>query len=280
MEEKREPMLVVAVGFMGAGKTYTTSETVEDYIRDGAGGRKGRPVLAFDPNVEDSYQNYKPIDFDITIDDEYSRGEQIRNIRAPGRYRILPYKKNRQPMTTTEMVKTTMTICKFYRGGLLVLEDINKYTAWTYKQDVIGMLMGLRHLDVDLILHFQNLRFLPTRVWPNMTYLRWHKQSDPISKYKNRISNYELYAIAEEIVNINYVRNKYFYLWLNNLRECFEGIGFEQFREGATAYLRKNPAVLKRIMQEIDENGKKKYSDMNQAMSGFINDTSEKYLRQ
>lgn len=277
MSEAREPMMVAAIGFMGVGKTYTTRQTVDEYVRN-IDGHKARPVLAFDPNAEESYSDYKPIDFDVAEENDYKRGAQIRNIKAPGKYRILPYKKNREPMSITDMVKTAVTICRYFRNGLLILEDINKYTGYAYKQDLVGMFIGLRHLGVDLILHFQNLRAVPTRIWTNMTYLRWHKQSDAIFKYKNRISNFELFSIAEQIVNIKYAQDIHYYLWLNNLQGKIEGVSMEDFKTGAKNYLLKNPAVLSRLQQEINESGQKKYKNANEAMTGFIDEKTKEYL--
>jgi hypothetical protein len=276
--EFREPCMVTAIGFMGVGKTYTTNETVNDYIKSGPSGWRGRPVLAFDPNVEESYHDFKALDFDVTEKNEFKRAMQISAIKAPGKYRILPYKKNRQPMTTAEMVITAVTICKFYRNGLLILEDINKYTGYSYKQDLVGMFIGLRHLGVDLILHFQNLRAVPTRIWGNMTYLRWHKQSDAIIKYKERISNFELFSIAEQIVDLKYQTDEHYYLWLNNLKNKLEGVSPEDFKDGATNYLLKNPNVIYKLMKEIDISGQKKYKSTNEAMSGFIEAKSREYL--
>jgi hypothetical protein len=276
--EFREPFMVAVIGFMGVGKTYTTMETVNDYIKNGPFGWRGRPVLAFDPNVEESYHDFKALDFDVTEKNEFKRAIQIAATKAPGKYRILPYKKNRQPMTTTEMVTTAVTICKFYRNGMLILEDINKYTGYSYKQDLIGMFMGLRHLGVDLVLHFQNLRAVPTRIWQNMTYLRWHKQSDPIFKIKGRISNFELFSIAEQIVDLKYQTNEYYYLWLNNLKGKIEGVPLEDFKAGATNYMLKNSSVIYKLTNELGSDGQRRYKSNTEAMNGFIEEKAREYL--
>jgi hypothetical protein len=181
-------------------------------------------------------------------------------------------------MTTTELVTTAITICKFYRNGMLILEDINKYTGYSYKQDLVGMFIGLRHLGVDLVLHFQNLRAVPSRIWQNMTYLRWHKQSDSIFKIKDRIGNFELFAIAEQIVDYKYQSDEHYYLWLNNLKNRMEGVPPEDFREGATRYLLANPAVLSRLKSEINADGSKKYKSTQEAINGFIESKSQQYL--
>lgn len=268
----------VAVGFMGVGKTYTTGRLIDDYVKNGANGWEARPVLVFDTNAEAQYSDFKPIDFDVTQANDFKRAIQIRNIRAPGKYRILPYRKDRTPMTTSDMVVTAVTVCKHFRNGLLVLEDINKYTGYSYKQDLIGMFMGMRHLGVDLILHFQSLRAVPTRIWTNMTFLRWHKQADPIFKFKDRIANFELFSIAEEIVNVNYVRDQHYYLYVHNLKHKLIGVSEEQFREGATAYILRNRPELGRLTSDINTDGSKKYKGTKDAIDSFIEQKAKQYL--
>jgi hypothetical protein len=277
--EFREPCMEVAIGFQGSGKTYTTSKLVDDYVKNGPDGWKARPVLVFDPNAEETYDDFKAIDFDVTQVGEYKRAEQISKIKLPGKYRILPYKKNRQPMTTSEMVTTAVTICKFYRNGLLILEDINKYTGYSYKQDLVGMFIGLRHLGVDLILHFQTLRAVPTRIRSNMTYLRWHKQSDPIAEFKERISNLELYSIAEQIVDYKYQTDIYYYLYISVLNKKLLNVTPEDFKEGATNYLLNNMNILTRMTKQLNLDGSRKYKSREEAVNAFIEQKAKMYLQ-
>lgn len=284
MPELREPSFEVVIGFKGVGKTYTTNAIIDDYIKTQPGGRKGRPVLVFDTNNEycdsNGYHGFKAIDFDVTEKNEYKRSEQIRKIQAPAKYRILPYKKDRTPMTINELVTTASTIVKYYRNGLLVLEDINKYTLSSYKQEFVGMFIGLRHLGVDLVAHFQTLRAIPPKVWGNMNYLRWHKQSDRIFKYKNRIDNFELFSIAECIVDHKYQTDQRYYLWISVLEEKLIGVTPEDFKEGCREYLNAHPQEIGKLMNYIDETGGKKYKDNNTAINGFIEKKAKQYLSQ
>jgi hypothetical protein len=279
----REPSLEVAIGFKGVGKTFTTNQIIEQYIQSGPDGRKGRPVLVFDINAEycesAGYPGYKAIDFDVLEKNEFKRSEQIRKITVPGKYRILPYKKNRQPMNTSEMVITAITICNYFRNGMLVLEDINKYTLSTFKQDLVGMFIGLRHLGVDLVIHFQTLRAIPPKIWGNMNYLRWHKQSDSIMKYKQRVDNFELYAIAEKIVERQYQTNQRYYLWVSNMEEKLIKVTPEEFKQGCIDYLSSYPGELSRMMNSIDLEGNKKHKSNQEAISEFISSRSARYLK-
>lgn len=276
MIELREPTLEVAIGFRGVGKTYTLNEIAEDYIK-----KLRRPVLVFDVNNEYGSSNlpgYKPIDFDILEPNEYIRSEQIRNIKAPGKYRILPFKKNRQPMSARELLLTGQTILAYYRNGMMVLEDINKYTASNFKQEFIGTFIGLRHLGVDLVVHFQSLHAIPPKVWDNMEYLRWHKCSEKIVKYKRHISNFELFSIAECVVDTNYQRDQHYYLWLNTMNEKLINVSPEDFKHGCIEYLNSHPRELNRLMGHINDDGSKKYKDKQTAIAGFAETKAKQYL--
>lgn len=279
----REPSMEVVIGFKGVGKTYTTNQIIDNYIKNGTDGRKGRPVLVFDINNEYSdsngYYGYKAIDYDVTEPNEFKRAEQVRNIKAPGKYRILPFKKNKQPMSTSELVVTALTIVRYFRNGMLVLEDINKYTLSSYKQDLVGMFIGLRHLGVDLVVHFQALRAIPPRIWSNMNFLRWHKQNDKIFKYKNRIDNFELFSIAEQIVDYKYQTDQRYYLWVSVLEDRLINVTPEDFKQGCTLYLSAHANELAKLMNHIDTEGTKKYKSQQEAVTAFIESRQKKYLR-
>jgi len=280
----REPSFEVVIGFKGVGKTYTTNGVIESYIKNDPSGWKGRPALVFDVNNEfcdsNGYYGYKAIDFDVTETNEFKRSQQIRNITAPGKYRILPYKKNGQPMTINELMVTASTIVKYYRNGMLLLEDMNKYALSNFKQEFVGMFIGLRHLGVDLVAHFQSLRAIPPKVWSDMNYLRWHKQSEKIFKYKNRITNLELFSIAEAIVDYKYSIDPHYYLWISTMQEKLINVTPEDFRKGCIAYLQYNRHEISSLMHHVDfeGDGKRKYKNEKEAVEAFIQTKSKAYL--
>ncbi len=277
--EYREPTLEVAIGFRGVGKTYTFDKICDDYIKN-----LRRPVLVFDVNNEytesNKYYGYKAIDFNALEPNEFKRSEQIRNIKVPGRYRIIPMKKNRQPMTTRELLITATTIVAYFRNGMVLLEDINKYNGSHFKQEFIGTFVGLRHLGVDLVLHFQSLHAIPPKVWDGMEYLRWHKCAEKIVKYKQHVTNFELFSIAEAIVDSEYSKgNTRFFLWVNALGNKIEGVTQEQFTNGCRNFLQYNPSVINGMMNNIDlEGGKKKYGSRLDAINDFVKIKSQEFL--
>lgn len=279
----REPTFEVVIGFKGVGKTFLTNQIIDSYVTNGDNGRKGRPALVFDVNNEfcdsNGYYGYKAIDFDVTEKDDYIRSEQIRNIKVAGKYRIVPYKKNGQPMTINELMKTASTIVQYYRNGLLLLEDFNKYALSNFKTDFVGMFIGLRHMGVDLIAHFQSLRAIPPKVWSEMGYLRWHKQSEKIYKYRNRVSNLELFLLAEEIVDYKYQTDRRYHLWVSTMENRLINVTQDDMRQGCIRYLSNNPGEITKMMNHIDLEGVKKYNNTQQAINGFIEEKTALYLK-
>jgi len=273
MSDLREPSALIAIGFKGVGKTYTTKAEIEKYVmNDAATGRKARPVLVFDVNGE--YEGYTAVDFDIDEPNEAIRSAEIKKIQAPGKYRIVAYKKNRQLMNASEMYTTVISICNAYRNGLLVLEDINKYMLSNVKIDIVSTLIGLRHHGTDLIIHYQSLRAIPPRMWGNMNFLRWHKQSDGIDKYKNRLDNYELFKIGERIIEAKYLEDKYFYFWVDMLGEKLIGVSDLDFEKAALEYLGVTPGALRERERLLTlNNGNKK-----DAAKNFIEQKKKQYL--
>ena len=273
----REPTLEVAIGFRGVGKTFTFDQFSDEYVK-----LQRRPILVFDVNNEFENGNrlfgYKAIDYDAAEKNEYIRSEQIRKIIAPGKYRIIPYKKNRQPMTTNELLTTATTIVSYFRNGLVLLEDLNKYTNSHFKQEFIGTFIGLRHVGVDLVLHFQSLHAIPPKVWDGMQHLRWHKCAEKIIKYKGHATNYEMFAIAEAIVDYKYRDNQRFFLYLDALRNRIQATP-EDFKKGCEIYLSQNPRALKDLLTHIDlSTGGKKYKSQGEAVQEFIKSKQEEYL--
>jgi hypothetical protein len=272
----REPICIIAIGFKGIGKTYTTKEEVNSYIKnDPSTGRKARPVLVFDVNGE--YDDYKAIDFDIEEPDERIRGAEIRKIKMPGKYRVVSYKKNHDLMSPAEMYATVITISKYFRGGLLILEDINRYMVYNVKIDMVGLLIGLRHYGVDLTIHFQSMRAIPRRFWGNTDILRLHKQAESIDSYRDKVNNYELFKIAEIIVDARHQQDKYYKLWIDILNNKLINIDERTFSFACRQYLAMNNRVIRSRLNYIEEDGTKKYSDSLNATSSFIEEKWQQY---
>ena len=86
------------------------------------------------------------------------------------------------------------------------------------KVDIIGLLVGLRHKGVDLIVHYQGSRAIPPRMWAAASFIRIHKDTDELDnpEIKKKVATYELCKLGEIIVDEQYKRgNKYYYVCTN-----------------------------------------------------------------
>ena len=140
----------------------------------------------------------------------------------------------------------------YYRGGLLVLEDINKYLTETKDAKIIGALTTNRHRDLDIYIHLQSLSALTTRMWQNCNVIRFHYQLDDIDRYKARIPFYELLKIAQLMVNEKYFNgDERFFCYVmcqqNKIKGAFSK---KDFIVACRMYLELHPAKVKSIMQK------------------------------
>lgn len=274
----REPSIEIVIGFKGVGKTYTTKRIVESYIMNDPGtGRTGRPVVVFDVNGE--YDDYKAIDYDVLEPNEMKRVMNLQKVSGPGKYRIVAYKKDRSLMSPNEKYKVLIDLAKYYRGGLLILEDINSYMMSNVKIDVVAMLIGVRHLGTDLLIHYQSLRFIPPRMWANMNYLRWHKQSDGIDKYKNRLDNYELFKIAERISEKMYQTDIRYYFWVDKMGEKLIGVDELVFEKACLEYLAVTPGALRQREMLSKMTAPGEGGGKSNAVKAFVEEKKKQYLQ-
>lgn len=233
----REPQFIVATGKKGVGKTYITLKSIGRYVlSDPATGKKGRKVLIYDVNQE--YTQFKTIAIEDVARFSMSNIIEVR--------RILPITKDGKAMAIDEIVSLLNEILQNFRGGLLVLEDINRYLLDTRTPEIIGMLATNRHRDLDVICHLQSLSPMTTRMWQNCSVVRFHCQIDDIYRYKNRIPNYELFKIAQHLVN-NKFEEGYtrFFCYVYNEENLIKGkYTKSDFKKACIEYLTENPRVV------------------------------------
>jgi hypothetical protein len=204
----REPKLGAVVGKKGVGKSFTTAKMLEQYVRgDIAKGIAGRRVLIFD--VNDEYSGVQAI--------------SVQNVKAFSAHpiveirRIRPLHENGQQMTLNQLADVLMVILQEYRGGLLLIEDINKYISDSLPNDLIGAICTNRHIDLDIIMHFQSIGRLTPKIWQNLNWIRFHKNGDSVEKHEKKLDDkYEICKIAEHMVNQQYFKgNNRYYLYVD-----------------------------------------------------------------
>ena len=269
MESRREPILMCATGKKGVGKTFTTMNLIKSYVKGNKKtGKKPRKVLIYDINME--YTDFKVISVkDVS---KFSRQSKI-EIR-----RVLPIMDNGKMASLSDMLSILNMIIENFRGGMLILEDINRYLIQSKTTDVIGLLATNRHRDLDIVCHFQSLSALDPRMWQNTTFVRFHYQIDDIKRYAQRVPNFEMFKIAQCLVEYRYLKknDKRFYCYIacdeNYITGNFTKFDFEI---ACNMFLEKNPKNVNDYQKKFGSG----LDSRKKAIQMLIKDLNEKYYQ-
>ena len=210
----REPKLGVAVGKKGIGKSYTTEQVMAQYVQ-GNQNAKPRRVLILD--VNDEYEAVKAIAIkDIALFSLHPKIEARR---------IRPYNEDGSKMGLRDIADVLFICLENYRGGLLLIEDINKYVSDHLPNDVVGAICTNRHSDLDIVMHFQSIGRVTPKIWQNLNWLRFHKNSDSVDRHQKKFQDkYDFLKIAEIMINQQYFDGeKYFHLYVDLDEEIILG---------------------------------------------------------
>lgn len=244
--KKREPLMEVVTGMKGVGKTFRTIEETKAYMK-----KLRRKAIVFDVNApfEQSYSEagWKAVEL-----------KNIRRLRAVTGRRVIPILPNGETMTIEEKRQVLAYMLENYKYGKLIIEDFNNYCESTKGTDIKGVLIKARHIDLDTTLHVQSLSVVDTTMWQNLNLVRFHPQGDEIFRYKSRIPKYELFQIAEFIVNEQYFlhENKHYFVYVNNTQSQIIGANLMQFRNACNQYLNMYPKVRVNICRQFNINPK------------------------
>ena len=274
----RQPKITIACGRRATGKTIETVELIYRYVNGNqAMGIPGRKALIYD--VNDEFGNFKWKDGTIHSikrlnfkDIPTFTKQPVAEVR-----RIAPYWDDGRRLTISDMSEGLGIILNHYRDGLLLVEDINKYTNHHMKQDLIGSLATIRQARIDLIAHYQLVGMAASPKIIGMTnYIRLHKTFDSIEKHKIRFADKaEIMQIAENIVdrrytwgmnnNINNENGKFFSLYVDMEYGKIKGIFSEEEAKAAIHRYIGDGSVIRKMLNIRDRSGKKIYSNYAQA---------------
>lgn len=243
----REPKLLVAVGKKSVGKSFATKKMMQDY----AYVNPKRRVLIID--VNDEYSDIKAIRIqDVAIFSVHPMVE-IRRIR--------PFMDDGKKMTLDDIASTLFIVLETYRNGLLLVEDINKYISDTMPNDLVGAICTNRHIGVDIIMHYQSIGRITSKVWQNLNIIRMHKITDSVKRHKHKYEDkYEYLSIAELIINKQYESgNKHFFLYVDIDDEKVYGAFTQaQYEEAMNAFIQMNYSqIISPMLNARNEQGKK-----------------------
>lgn len=244
--------MILASGMKRVGKTYQTCHEIQEYITPTA-TKEARKFLIFDVNGEfnDTQIRENNCTFSakvLSIDD---LPQWIMQKRVEVR-RILALDKDGRRLGTTQIVERLNIILYHVRGCGLLLEDINKYLIGNGSVDVIGMMCTNAHADLDIYIHLQTLSKVSTTMWQNSAVVRFHRQIDRVSRYKDRLTNPELYFIAQKLVDLQFKSNKRFFCYIYNELNFIKGkFSLFDFRVACLGYLYDNPSKIKEYQQRL-----------------------------
>jgi len=251
----REPKLGVAVGKKGVGKTFITTKMINSYVRGNPKkGVKPRRALVLD--VNDEFVQYKAL-----------RLRDVKKFSAHPKIearRIRPFNDDGVRMTLKEIQDTLFTILNDFRGGLLLIEDINRYISDHLPNDLVGAICTNRHTDTDIIMHFQSIGRVTSKIWQNLNWVRFHKNTDSVDRHIKKFEDkFEYLKIAEMMINTQYYNgNNRFFLFVDVDSEKILGDFDKQLLNQAIddyieKYYRK---IISPMLQQRDLKGKKKYT--------------------
>jgi hypothetical protein len=203
----REAQLGIAVGKRGIGKTYTTIQIINQYILGFNGSSKPRRVLIMD--VNDEFTNIKGLKLsDVKLFSMHPKIEARR---------IRPFNADGSKMTLEDVCQALYYILENYKGGMLLIEDINKYLTHHFPKDVVGAICTNRHSDLDIIMHYQAIGKVPTTVWENANWIRFHKNNQSVDRHAKKFEDkYEMLKITECLVDFQYDNgNERFFAYLD-----------------------------------------------------------------
>lgn len=251
MSGLREPKLGVVVGRKGVGKTYETTRIIAKYVAGNPDrGILGRKVLIMD--INDEFQNIRPIEprhVTMFSAQTFIEARRIRPITPDGK-----------PISLDDFANILFQVLMDFKGGMLLLEDINGYVSDNMPNDLTGMICRMRHKDVDVIIHYQSMSRIQTKVHQNLNYIRYHKNTDSVSIPNNKkkiLDKYEMVQIAELIVNQQFTTNPRFHLYVDmDTEKILSTVSREQIIQAIDKYLDEyDRTALTRISKTMKPKG-------------------------
>lgn len=243
---EREPLLGAAVGKKGVGKTHATKQLINSYLAGNPRMKiKPRRVLILD--VNDEFSHIKAIALQDILRFSNNSIIEARRVRI--------WKPDGKKMTLKEIADTLFFILEYYRNGLLLIEDINKYVSDSLPNDLIGAICTQRHADVDIIMHFQSIGRLTPKIWGNLNWVRFHKNGESVHRHRNKFPDKEeVLKIAECMTNDEYAKgNIRFFNYVDLDSDKIKGAYSQRMLDNAIVkYIEENYAqVIKPMLSRV-----------------------------
>lgn len=251
--KERAAGMMVTTGVQGVGKTYQNMYIIKSYVSDKFFNKvRGRKCLIMDTNGEytkeqfarNDIENFNPKMIALRDIPEWSLSNIVECRRIDAKNLSIPEKK-----------KVLEYIIRYYKNGLLVVEDINTYILnVTHMEEIVGGLVNLRHRGVDMLISYQSLRAVEPRMYSNSRWMRLHYQQDNVNDIKGKIANLALYKIAEILVKTRYFNgDKRFFVYIHCFDNKIEGkFTKKEFLDATEKYININKREMKEYVEMND----------------------------
>lgn len=251
--KERAAGMMVTTGVQGVGKTYQNMYIIKSYVADKFFNKvRGRKCLIMDTNGEytkeqfsrNDIENFNPKMIALRDIPEWSLSNIVECRRIDAKNLSIPEKK-----------KVLEYIIRYYKNGLLVVEDINTYILnVTHMEEIVGGLVNLRHRGVDMLISYQSLRAVEPRMYSNSRWMRLHYQQDNVNDIKGKIANLALYKIAEILVKTRYFNgDKRFFVYIHCFDNKIEGkFTKKEFLDASEKYININKREMKEYVEMND----------------------------
>lgn len=251
----RECGMLVTCAAQGTGKTYQNKILICSYVKDKLDIKvRGRKCLILDTNGEyDTSEFGKDGIPPLTV-----KRIAVKDVKAWCRATNIPAECRRIDMKSLhidEKLAILDYVAQVARNILIVLEDINTIVLdITHMKNIVSSLVNLRHKAVDVIVSYQSLRAVEPRILANCRYLRLHYSIGNFDDIKGKLSEPEIFKVAQLIINKKYYTgDKRFFLYIHTNPHKIEGpFTKADFLEACGNYLKIN---RKRLRDEMEISG-------------------------
>lgn len=265
MEEQVQPNLggrecgmMATAAIQGGGKTYQNMHILAKYVKDKIDVKvRGRKCLIFDSNGEYTTEEFAK----NGIPDFTAKKIALKDVRNWSRDSRVPSECRRidaKSLNIAEKKEALEYVISNIVDCMLVMEDINTYiTKITHMEQIVGKIVSLRHIGVDVLISFQSIRAIEPRIWQNSRWVRLHFISDNIDEAKNKVTNYQLFKIAEIMIKLRYQKgDNRFFVYITGFGQKIEGaFSKNEWRIACERYLLLNKKDVKEeaLISEISE---------------------------
>lgn len=258
---KRSPILVIPTGAQDIGKSY---QSLRQAIYQAYVAKHKRKTLIFDTNNE--YAQYE-IENKIHYIKTIAHNEIIKygNSAMAEVRRIVPFRPNGLPMSPEEAEQLLIQVIELFRGGSLIIEDLNRLYGDSLPVSISGLLCNVRHRNCDVVFHLQSIARVLPKMLQNAKVIRFHYQLDTIANSAEKLKGeMEIYQIAEKLVTTEYDKggnNVRFFVYIYRMERKIKGAFSPKMLSTAIMeYISENQRILKPIIEKRDPTGKKIYN--------------------